>query len=98
MAKRIVIPAHPVLQRVESLPELGLAIRASRTKSDLRIDTAASLCGVSVSLLSALENGKDRAVRLDKLLTVLDNLGLAMLVTPKDIAERIEKEINRAPA
>lgn len=46
-------------------------------------DDAASLSGVSVDLLSRLENGKG-SVRLDKLLAVLDSLGLALLLGPKD--------------
>jgi transcriptional regulator with XRE-family HTH domain len=41
------------------------------------------LSGVSVDLLSRLENGKG-SVRLDKLLAVLDSLGLALLLGPKD--------------
>jgi transcriptional regulator with XRE-family HTH domain len=49
----------------------------------LRIDDAASLSGVSVDLLSRLENGKG-SVRLDKLLAVLDSLGLALVLGPKD--------------
>lgn len=92
MARKISIPTHDPVQRVQSLSDLGLAVRVGRTTSELRIDTAASLCGVSVSLLSALENGASRAVRMDKLLTVLDGLGLAMLVATKDQAERIVKE------
>ncbi len=94
MAKRIVIPDHPLLQQVASLQDLGLPVRGSRTKSNLRIDTAAALCGVSVSLLSALENGNGRAVRVDKLLEVLDGLGLAMLITTKDEAEKLITEVN----
>ena len=38
---------------------------------------------MSVDLLSRLENGKG-SVRLDKLLTVLDGLGLALVVCRKD--------------
>jgi len=92
MAKRIVVPVHSRVQRVAALPDLGLAVRAARTLGDLRIDTAAALCGVSVALLSALENGAGRAVRTDKLLQVLDNLGLALLVMPKEDAERLQRE------
>lgn len=92
MARKISIPAHDPIQQVRSLPDLGLAVRVGRTTSELRIDTAAGLCGVSVSLLSALENGTSRAVRMDKLLTVLDGLGLAMLITSKEQAERIVNE------
>lgn len=36
-----------------------------------------------MDLLSRLENGKG-SVRLDKLLTVLDGLGLALVLGPKD--------------
>jgi transcriptional regulator with XRE-family HTH domain len=38
---------------------------------------------VSVDLLSRLENGKG-SVRLDKLLSVLDGLGLALVLGPKE--------------
>jgi transcriptional regulator with XRE-family HTH domain len=62
---------------------LGPIVRGRRRGQALRIDDAAALTGVSVDLLSRLENGKG-AVRLDKLLTVLDGLGLAMAVGPKD--------------
>jgi transcriptional regulator with XRE-family HTH domain len=58
-------------------------VRARRRDQALRIDDAAALTGVSVDLFSRLENGKG-AVRLDKLLTVLDGLGLALVVGPKD--------------
>ena len=61
---------------------LGPTIRARRREHSLRIDDAAALCNVSVDLLSRLENGKG-SVRLDKVLAVLDGLGLAMVVGPK---------------
>jgi len=63
--------------------ELGRLVRLRRREQSLRIDDAASLSGVSVDLLSRLENGKG-SVRLDKLLTVLDGLGLTMVIGPKD--------------
>lgn len=65
-----------------SLQALGQIVRAQRTQAGLRIDDAAALCGVSVELLSALEGGR-RPVRLDKILQVLQKLGLAMLVVPR---------------
>jgi transcriptional regulator with XRE-family HTH domain len=68
---------------IASASDLGPAVRARRREQSLRIDDAASLSGVSVDLLSRLENGKG-SVRLDKLLTVLDGLGLALVVGPKD--------------
>jgi len=50
--------------------------------ASLRIDDAASLSGVSVDLLSRLENGRS-GVSTDRLLKVLDALGLVMLVVDK---------------
>jgi transcriptional regulator with XRE-family HTH domain len=68
---------------IANAADLGPVVRARRREQSLRIDDAASLSGVSVDLLSRLENGKG-SVRLDKLLTVLDGLGLALVVGPKD--------------
>jgi hypothetical protein len=67
---------------VRTTQELGLLVRAQRRSQHLRIDDAAALLGVSVDLVSRLENGAS-GVRLDKLLTVLDGLGLCLLVGPK---------------
>lgn len=75
--------APPELLRMIDPGSFGPAIRARRRAQSLRIDDAASLSGVSVDLLSRLENGKG-SVRLDKLLAVLDSLGLALVLGPKD--------------
>jgi transcriptional regulator with XRE-family HTH domain len=68
---------------VSSLKALGLIIRAKRRASSLRIDDAAALSGVSVDLLSRLENGAS-GVSSSRLLQVLDALGLAMLIVDKE--------------
>jgi transcriptional regulator with XRE-family HTH domain len=73
---------------LRSLHDLGRLIREKRKASDLRIDDAAALCGVSVDLLSRLENGKS-GVATDRVLKVLDGLGLAMLVIDKDKLPRL---------
>lgn len=73
----------PAVVRIGDAMDVGTAIRARRREQSLRIDDAASLSGVSVDLLSRLENGKG-SVRLDKLLAVLDGLGLALVLGPKD--------------
>ena len=75
--------ALPKLLRITASADLGPAVRARRRGQLLRIDDAAALCGVSVDLLSRLENGKG-SVRLDKLLALLDGLGLALVLGPKD--------------
>lgn len=70
---------------IAGLPGLGAQIRAMRKSQHLRIDDTAALCGVSLDLLSRLENGKG-GVGSDKLLAVLDGLGLAMVIAPKQDA------------
>jgi len=62
---------------IRTLIELGRAIRLKRKAAGLRIDDAAALCGVSVDLLSRLENGKS-GVATDRVLKVLDGLGIAL--------------------
>ncbi|RZT05459.1 Helix-turn-helix domain-containing protein [Duganella sp. CF402] len=73
----------PVIQMVRDTADIGRQVRAHRKKQGLRIDDAAALNGVSVDLLSRLENGAG-GVRTDKLLAVLDGLGLALIIAPKD--------------
>jgi transcriptional regulator with XRE-family HTH domain len=58
-------------------------IRAKRRATSLRIDDAAALSGVSVDLLSRLENGKS-GVSTVRVLQVMDALGLAMVVVDKE--------------
>ena len=62
---------------------LGPVVRERRKSQGLRIDDAAGLLGVSVDLMSRLENGQG-SVRLDKALSVLDGLGLTLMVLPKE--------------
>lgn len=89
-------PADPLLPlRIVRPSDLGPAVRARRREQSLRIDDAAALSGVSVDLLSRLENGKG-SVRLDKLLTVLDGLGLALVLGPKD-HPWMQSVVRRAP-
>ncbi|MEJ1960586.1 MAG: helix-turn-helix domain-containing protein [Gammaproteobacteria bacterium] len=64
------------------LVHLGQIVRRRRKSSGLRIDDAAALSGVSVDLLSRLENGKS-GVATDRLLKVLDALGLTLAVIDK---------------
>ncbi len=68
---------------LNSADTLGPVVRARRKSQSLRIDDAAALLGVSVDLMSRLENGQG-SVRLDKAMAVLDGLGLALLVLPKE--------------
>lgn len=83
MARSITPTQLPENPSVETIAEFGTFIRSMRTQLGLRIDDAASLCGVSVALLSALENGKSRDIGLSKVLRVAHQLGLAVLVIPQ---------------
>ncbi|WP_426166383.1 helix-turn-helix domain-containing protein [Pseudoduganella sp. R-34] len=80
-----VLPALPAVQLVRELADVGRQVRAHRKQQGLRIDDAAALISVSVDLLSRLENGAG-GIRTDKLLSVLDGLGLALVIAPKDHA------------
>lgn len=68
---------------LQSATDLGPVVRDRRKSQSLRIDDAAGLLGVSADLMSRLENGQG-SVRLDKALAVLDGLGLALMVLPKE--------------
>ncbi|WP_321788656.1 helix-turn-helix transcriptional regulator [Paraburkholderia sp. J94] len=63
---------------------LGLLVRNRRAQSELRIDDAAQMLGVSKDVLSRLENG--RSVSLDKVFLILNGLGLSLLVLPRSEA------------
>ncbi len=69
--------------RLTTATALGPVVRERRKSQSLRIDDAAGLLGVSVDLMSRLENGQG-SVRLDKALAVLDGLGLTLMVLPKE--------------
>ena len=72
--------------QVDTLRKLGAIVKRQRKRSGLRIDDAAALLGVSVDLLSRLENGQS-GIGTDKLLKVLDGLGLALAVIDKTSGE-----------
>lgn len=82
MARKIVPTARPESLAIETVAEFGAFVRSMRTQHQLRIDDAAALCGVSVQLLSDLENGR-RAVGLDKALQVARQLGLLVIAIPR---------------
>jgi len=82
MPRRLKASLPPADPTVTSLAALGRLVTAHRVAAGLRIDDAASLSGVSVDLLSRLENGRS-GVSTDRLLKVLDALGLVMLVVDK---------------
>ncbi len=57
------------------------AVRKRRTALDLRQSDLADLAGCSTRFVHTVEQGKER-LRLDKLLDVLEVLGLGLMVVP----------------
>ena len=82
MARKITKIPLPQDPTVENVAEFGAFIRSLRTSQSLRIDDAAALCGVSVALFSALENGT-RDVGLGKALQIARQLGLVLVAIPR---------------
>ncbi len=62
---------------------LGEYVKARRTQAGLRIDDAASLCGVAKDTLSKIEHGKD-TVQVGSLLQVMRALGIEFKIAPWD--------------
>lgn len=81
---------------VPTLAHLGKLVRNRRAQAKLRIDDAAALSGVSSDVLSRLENGKP--VTVDKLMLVLEGLGLRLLAVPKADLPAIEALLSQAAA
>jgi transcriptional regulator with XRE-family HTH domain len=88
MARRLPVPVPHTSWNVKDIPVLGQLVRNQRAINAMRIDDAAALCGVSSNVLSRLENG--RPVTLDKLMLILQGLGLHMLVLPARHAHALE--------
>lgn len=68
---------------IQDAETLGQVIRERRKQAGVRIDDAAALCGIAVSTLSAMENGS-RPAGIDKILSVLEKLGLRLTVESDD--------------
>jgi transcriptional regulator with XRE-family HTH domain len=96
MTRKLPLPDKSATPLVQSLSDLGKIVRNQRAHGKLRIDDAAALSFVSSDLLSRLENGKP--VTLDKLLLVLDGLGLRMLVVPTKDLHPLEILLSRSAA
>lgn len=91
MARKLPSIEANILPLASDLVSLGKVVRNARAHGGLRIDDAASLSGVSSDFLSRLENGKP--VTTDRLLKVLEALGLQILVVPKDMSRLLSKVV-----
>ena len=67
------------MQEIITPSDLGSIIKAERKRQGLTQAEFAGLCGVGITFLSQLENGKETA-ELGKTLAVLTTLGLDVFV------------------
>lgn len=74
---------------VHSVSDLGLALRAVRRSSKVRLDDLAGMAGVSKQFASEVEHGKS-TVQLGLVLKLLDELGVPLTL---NIPQEAELEI-----
>jgi y4mF family transcriptional regulator len=67
---------------IRNANDIGKSIRDKRKSDGLTLEQTAAICGVSYAFLSALENGKE-TVRLNKVLQVLQTLGIELRAAPR---------------
>lgn len=81
MAKQIKRMASPDLKQPLTPKLLGLAIKARRTQSMLRMEDAAALCGVAKQTYMKIEHGK-QTVQFDHVLQICSALGIKLFIEP----------------
>lgn len=74
---------------IHSVADLGLALRATRKASKVRLDDLADLAGVSKQFVSDVEHGK-QTVRLGLVLRLLTEMGVVLTV---DIPSQAEVQL-----
>jgi transcriptional regulator with XRE-family HTH domain len=85
VVKPTVFPDNPELT---SPKQLGAAIRAGRTGSNITLEQAALALGMAKQTLSDIENGK-ATVALGNVLAAAHGLGVSLFVVPSDQREAI---------
>ena len=76
---------------VHNATEIGALVRLARQRLGMSQTDAAICCGVGRRFLVELENGKP-TVQLDKMLVVLDALGIGLMVRGPGVSFTAEKE------
>lgn len=83
MARSLSIPILSNTRQLADARALGQTVRVQRLMAGLRIDDAAALCGISVTVLSRLENATS-SITTRNLFKVLDGLGLSLFAFPSE--------------
>jgi len=79
MAKKIVIPDKPNINASVTKDLIGQSIRYVRTSSELTIEDAAALVGVSKQSFSDAEHGKS-GCRMGTILKITNGLGIKIYI------------------
>jgi len=81
MANTVKKYESPNLNTAFTAKLLGAAIRAKRSQSRLRLEDAASLCGVAKQTLMKIEHGQGTS-QLASILQICDGLGIKLQILP----------------
>jgi transcriptional regulator with XRE-family HTH domain len=81
MAKQIKKAVTPDLEQAMTPQLLGLAIKARRTQSKLRMEDAAALCGVAKQTYMKIEHGQETA-QFGRVLQICAALGIKLFIAP----------------
>jgi transcriptional regulator with XRE-family HTH domain len=79
--------------RPEFHEELGRRVAQARREQDVTQEQLALLSGVSLRLIGQLENGKATGIGLEKLLSILNTIGLDLDVVPIGPGVRSQADI-----
>ena len=80
---------------LESVADVGVAVRATRRSSGIRIDDMAGICKVSKQFVSDVEHGKE-TVQMGLTLKMLSDLGIRVLLDIPPSAEQMFTDLKNA--
>ena len=91
MSKQIKVHPTPDLSQRLTAELLGLAIRARRTQSKLRLEDAALLCNVAKQTFQDIESGLGKN-KFETILQICHGLGIQLRIMPwsEDDGEQYE--------
>lgn len=86
--------ARPDYGRIRDPETLGALVRLHRKRQNLTLQDISDTTALGMRFLSEMERGKEN-VSLGKTLRALENLGLDILILPREEAMQVLRERNR---
>ena len=83
---------RPPFGRIRDVAQLGALCRAERKRRGFTLDDMYAATSLSTRFLSEFERGKQHG-SVSRAILALQSLGLDMLVVPREVAERLVREI-----